>query len=128
MLETHPRTVDVDAAAIARFVEACTECVQTCTACADARLGEEMAAELTKCIRLNQDCADVCAEAGRIANRQTEYDLSVTRSILQTCAAICRACGDECDSHAEMHAHCRTCAASCRACEEACNALVAAIA
>lgn len=128
MLETHPQAFAVDGATIARCVDACLECAQTCTACADACLGEEMVAELAKCIRLNQDCADVCAAAGRIANRQTEYDSIVTRSILQTCAAICRSCGDECDSHAEMHAHCRICAASCRACEEACNALVAAFA
>jgi hypothetical protein len=33
----------------------------------------------------------------------------------------CRACGEECAQHADMHAHCRICAASCKRCECACR-------
>lgn len=128
MLETYPRDFNVDASLIARCVEACYECAQTCTACADDCLSENMVADLVKCIRLNQDCADVCTAAGRIVNRQTEYDANVTRSVLEACATICRACGDECESHADMHEHCRVCAESCRACEVACEEMLAEIA
>ena len=34
---------------------------QVCTACADACLGEDDVGELTRCIRLDLDCADLCA-------------------------------------------------------------------
>src|SRR5690554_5492529 len=46
------------------------ECAQACTACADACLSEDMVAELTKCIRTNLDCADLCETTG-IVSRHT---------------------------------------------------------
>ena len=45
-------------------------------------------------------------------------------AVLEACAAACKACGDECAGHAEMHEHCRVCAESCRRCETACRELV----
>jgi hypothetical protein len=66
MINTHPagRTRDLDA--LVRCVEACFECAQCCTTCADACLGEDMVAELRACIRLNLDCAGICAATGAI--------------------------------------------------------------
>jgi hypothetical protein len=61
----------------------------------------------------------VCTAAGRVINRQTEYDANVTRSTLEACRVACGACGDECERHAEMHEHCRICAEACRSCEQA---------
>jgi len=127
MLDAYPRKFNLDADVLARCIEACYECAQACTACADDCLSEESVAELVKCIRLNQDCADICLAAGRIANRQTEYDANVTRGIVEACAAVCRACGDECERHAEHHEHCRICAEACRRCEDACRALLSAM-
>lgn len=43
---------------------------------------------------------------------------------LQSCATVCKACGGECERHAEMHDHCRVCAEACRRCEEARNDLI----
>nr|MDQ3342689.1 four-helix bundle copper-binding protein [Actinomycetota bacterium] len=102
----------------------CFDCAQACSACADACLGEDMVAELRKCIRLDLDCADVCAATGRVLSRQTAYDPTITTAVLTACAAACKACGDECASHAEMHDHCQVCAEACRRCEQACNALL----
>ena len=127
MLETYPRDFNVDADVLARCIEACYECSQACTACADDCLSEESVADLVKCIRLNQDCADLCLATGRIVTRQTEYDANVTRSALEACVTACRSCGDECESHAEHHEHCRICAEACRACEQACQELLGAI-
>ena len=127
MLETYPREFNIDADVLARCIEACYECSQACTGCADDCLSEESVAELVKCIRLNQDCADLCLATGRIVSRQTEYDANVTRAALEACASACRSCGDECESHAEHHEHCRICAEACRACEQACQELLAAI-
>ena len=124
MLETTPVEFGFDAAALAACIDACFSCAQTCTACADACLGEDMAAELRRCIRLDLDCADVCAAAGRVLSRQVAYDPDVTWAVLTACAEACRVCGDECERHASMHEHCRICAAACRRCEAACRALL----
>jgi hypothetical protein len=127
MLDTYPRSFNVEAEIIARCVEACQECAQACSACADDCLSEESVADLVKCIRLDQDCADVCVATARVVNRQTEYDAEVTRSILEACVQVCSSCGDECEAHAGMHEHCRICAEACRRGEQACRELLEAI-
>ena len=127
MLDAYPRDFNVDADVLAAFIDAAYQCSEACTACADDCLSEASVAELAKCIRLNEDCADVCVAAGRVASRQTEYDANVTRAIVEACATVCQACGDECERHASHHAHCGVCAEACRNCEEACRVLLAAI-
>lgn len=77
--------------------------------------------ELTHCIRLNLDCADICTAAGAMASRRTGSNIEVLRAAIQACAEACRACGDECAKHAQMHEHCRICAEACRSCELACR-------
>ena len=124
MLDTTPSSSEFDAAQLAECITACVDCAQACTACADACLGEEMVAEMRKCIRLDLDCADVCAATGRVLSRQTAYDATLTEALLRACAAACMTCGEECESHAGMHEHCRVCAEACRRCGEACNALL----
>ena len=125
MLDTYPRTFNIDAEVLARTIEALVECGNTCTQCADACLSEEgLSPELAKCIRLNLDCADVCVATSRVVSRQTEYDANVTRPALEACAAVCRSCGDECERHGHHMAHCRICAESCRRCEQACRELL----
>jgi len=128
MLQTYPKDLGgVDVDKLRACIDACSECAQACTACADACLGEDMVAELTKCIRTNLDCADVCGATGQVLSRHTGYDANLTRSVLQACAAACKACGDECAQHAEMHEHCKVCAESCRRCEQACRDLIATL-
>ena len=127
MLAAYPRDVELDADVVSRCIEACYDCAQACTACADSCLSEQTVAELVKCIRVNEDCADICVVAGRVSSRQTEYDASVTRTIIRACGETCGACGEECERHASHHEHCRICAEACRRCEEACRELLAAI-
>ena len=128
MLDTYPKDLGgVDRDELRACIEACFECAQACTACADACLSEDTVADLTKCIRTNADCADVCDAAGRVLSRHTGYDATVTRALLEACATACRACGDECERHAQMHEHCRVCAESCRRCETACRDLVGSL-
>ena len=122
MLETHPKDLGgVDRRKLAECIEACLACAQTCTACADACLSEDMVAEMRRCIRLNLDCADVCAATGRVLTRRAETDPALVRSLVEACRA---ACADECEKHAGMHEHCRVCAEACRRCEAACAALL----
>lgn len=128
MLDTYPKDLGgIDKQALAACIEACFECAQTCTACADACLSEDMVAELTKCIRTNLDCADICETTGRILSRHTGYDANITRAVLEACQTACKACADECEQHAQMHEHCRVCAEACRRCERACADLLAAL-
>ncbi len=84
-----------------------------------------MVDELVRCIRLNLDCADVCAATGRLLSRQTMPEWQLLQAQLQACALACRLCGDECARHAQMHEHCRVCAEMCRECEAACERLLA---
>src|SRR3954466_12682824 len=128
MLRTYPADLGrVDRQALAAGIEKCFSCAQACTACADACLSEQMVAELVKCVRTNLDCADICDTTGRVLSRHTGYDANLTRSVLEACAAACKACGDECASHASMHEHCRICGESCRRCEQACRNLIASL-
>jgi hypothetical protein len=128
MLESHPRTFNVDAGLLARTIDAITQCATTCTSCADSCLGEEDVASQVKCIRLDLDCADICTTTARVLSRQVEYDANVTRAQLEACIAACKACGDECESHGEHGMdHCRVCAEACRRCEDACRELLQAI-
>ena len=128
MLETHPKDLGgVDRRTLAECIEACLACAQTCTACADACLSEDMVAEMRQCIRLNLDCADVCGATAAVLTRQTGEDASTVRALLEACRTACRACGDECASHAEMHEHCAVCAESCRRYEQACADLLASL-
>lgn len=70
MLEAYPKELGaVDQEKLAACIAACFECAQTCTACADACLSEDMVQQLTKCVRTNLDCADVCAMTGNVLSR-----------------------------------------------------------
>lgn len=124
MIKAHPGPVDLDHDLCIAAVEAVLACSQTCIACADACLSEPDVAAMVKCIRIDLDCADICATTARVLSRHTAYDADLTRAQLQTCITACRVCGDECASHADMHTHCKVCAQACRDCEAACQALL----
>jgi len=126
MIKTHPAGPRQQANELATCVEACFECEQSCSACADACLHEKMVSELVHCIRTNLDCADVCAATGRALSRASKPDAELIRTLLEACATACRVCGNECRSHASKHEHCRICAAACDACERACRQILTA--
>ena len=102
MISTHPHVKGSTNETLIRCIEECFDCAQSCIACADACLGEEQVFELTQCIR-------------------TGSNEGVIRIALEACAMACRVCGQECESHAEMHEHCRICAENCKRCEAACR-------
>jgi hypothetical protein len=123
MIGTHPAVQGQINDALIRCIEECYSCAQTCTCCVDACLSERMVQELTQCIRVDLDCADICNITGRIMTRRTGSDDEVMRRMLSVCAAACKLCAEECQKHASMHEHCRICAESCRRCMEACQEL-----
>ena len=127
LIETYPRDSEVDVKVVARCVQACHECAQACTACAEACLSEPNVAELVRCIRSDQNCADLCVATARVVSRHSDHGANATRAVLEACALVCAACGDECETHAGMHEHCRIGAEACRRCELACRELLEAI-
>ena len=121
MISTHPHVKGSTNDALIRCIDECYDCAQACTACADACLGESAVQNLTQCIRLNLDCADVCGATGAVATRRSGSDEQVIRSMLEACELACRICADECDRHAAEHEHCRVCGEACRTCQQACQ-------
>jgi methyl coenzyme M reductase beta subunit len=126
MLGTYPGdlTLDAHAEVLAGVIVAATDCAQACITDVDADLSEPHLAEMVTCIRLCQDCSDICAVTATVLGRPARWDGRVIRPLLEACVAICRSCGDECDRHAPRHAHCRVCAEPCRRCEQACGELL----
>jgi hypothetical protein len=127
LLGTHPDTINVDADVLAAAIDAVSDCAQACIADTDADLSEHNLAEMVTCIRLCLNCTDVCTATAGVISRPAAYDADVAKPLLQACVAICRSCGDECERHAQHHAHCRVCAEACRRCEQACRDLLSAL-
>lgn len=121
IISSHPHVQGNTNDALIRCLEECYSCAQACTACADACLGEQMVQQLTQCIRLDLDCADVCLATGSVLCRRTGSNEEVVRHMLTACETACRLCGAECERHAGHHQHCRVCAEACRRCEKACQ-------
>lgn len=124
MLEASPTGVPLGVAEVAAAIDACLNCVQACTSCADSDLMEADVAEMRACIALCLDCADVCDLMARILSRPAQSDRAVVDRLLQACVRECSLCAEECARHAEHHRHCAICAKACRACEVACRALL----
>lgn len=124
LLDAYPGTLNAGAGVLAATIDALSDCAQACIADADDDLGEEHLAEMVTCIRLCWDCADVCTATLGVVTRQTAYDASVARPLLEACVAVCNSCGDECERHARHHEHCRICEQACRRCGRACRELL----
>jgi hypothetical protein len=121
MISSHPDVKGSVSDRLIRCIEECSACAQACTFCADACLAEREVDKLKQCIRLDLDCADLCAAAVALASRRTGSNVEVLRSVIEACAMACKVCGDECEKHAHAHEHCRICAEACRSCEQACR-------
>lgn len=127
MIDQYPAEITLDREQLAGAIAAAVDCAQTCTACADACLSEQDVAHMTRCIRDDLDCADICEATGRVLSRHTGYDAGLTAAQLTACIEACRTCATSCEEHADQMDHCRTCAERCRACEQTCSDLLDSI-
>jgi hypothetical protein len=126
MIETSPNESLFATDSLTACIEACFDCSQTCIACADACLGEEEIDMLRRCIRLDQDCADICLATGRVLSRRQHVEPELVRAQLEACLLACQLGEAECSRHASHHEHCRVCAEACRACARACEVVISA--
>ena len=108
------RKSPLDSALLGDALDALNDCIQACIADTDADLSEKDLADMVKCVRLCLHCTDVCAATAGVLSRPAEYDPNVVRPLLESCVAICKSCGDECERHAREHEHCRICEEACR--------------
>ncbi len=124
ILKIHPTKIHMDTDFVVTCIIEAFNCAQACTACADACLAESELSSLVRCIRLNQDCSDVCVTTARMLTRQTEPDWTVLRSQIQTCLAVCHETANENERQAGQHPYCGVCAEVCRRIETACQNLL----
>lgn len=111
---------DLHVAELTAVIEAAVDCAAHCEGCADACL-EEGDPGLTRCIRANLDCADICATTAKVVGRAGRSG-APWLELVRVCLAACRNCAEECEQH--DHEHCRVCAEACRRCEQACQQLL----
>lgn len=109
---------------IKKCVDACIACATTCNHCAVSCLEEKEVQHLTKCIRLDLECAAICKAAAELMSVEGAY----SKELCQLCATICNACADECEKHVAMGMeHCKECAEACRACAKETMAIYQAL-
>jgi len=99
-------------------IENCFEAAETCEWCADECLDDDM--DMTNCIRLCRDVADIATLHARFMARESGY----SGSLAETCAEACEECADECEQH-DQH-HCQVCADVLRDCAESCRSMAGA--
>ena len=88
-------------------IDACLGCAAECDGCATACLDEKDVAMLTRCVKLDRECAEACYATARLMGMGGEY----SSLFCHVCAEICEACAEECEKHAEKGMdHCRRCA------------------
>ncbi|SEL78543.1 hypothetical protein SAMN05421740_11026 [Parapedobacter koreensis] len=96
------------------LMEKLWHCALTSEKCATACLTSEHVSELATCIRLSQDCAEICMLLIRSVKRQS----ALVPLLLTLCDFICQLCAEECEKHEEDH--CQQCSAACLLCSQAC--------
>lgn len=94
------------------------DCARVCNADATADLMEQDVEMMVRCVRLNIDCAEICALTSNYFSRNSEFAYPMAAQ----CAMVCDACAQECEKHADMP-HCAECAGICRKCAQECRKL-----
>lgn len=90
------------------------ECAAACNYCSTTCLEEEDVKKMAECIRLDMDCAQICALTAAFVARGSAH----AKHLLKECAEICTKCAEECGKHEPEH--CRKCAEACHKCAKAC--------
>jgi hypothetical protein len=102
-------------------IEACALCEFACVSCADVCLGQPILGPLRRCIRLNLDCADLCALTAHLVARAFSAEPKLVQAQLEICASLCAACEKECRKLSPWNDQCQLCAHACSHCEALCR-------
>lgn len=101
-----------------QIIKTLHDCMEACNYCYDACLNEDHSHDMSDCIRLDRECADICHYLESAIARNSPF----VQELAIVCAKICEACGEECKKH-DME-HCQQCADACFKCANACRQLV----
>ncbi|MFB0835537.1 four-helix bundle copper-binding protein [Arthrobacter halodurans] len=107
-------------------IEACLAAAQACLTGADACLQEDEALDLRACIRVQQNCADVCLATAAVLSRTGSEAGPLIAALVEACTEAVRECEAVCARHAETYRHCVLSAEACLRCERACTELIRA--
>ncbi|PSL45813.1 uncharacterized protein DUF326 [Salsuginibacillus halophilus] len=102
-----------------QLLEALQACQAACNQCFDACLEEDHVGHMTTCLRLDRECADMCAYLAQAVQRGSPF----VTELAAVCAKICETCADECAKHDDEH--CQQCAKMCRECAQVCREVAA---
>ncbi|WP_428864442.1 four-helix bundle copper-binding protein [Clostridium sediminicola] len=72
---------------------------------------------MTRCIKLDRDCANICVLAAQFMGRDSEF----SKQLCSLCAQICKACGEACANFSQDH--CKNCADICNRCASECETM-----
>jgi hypothetical protein len=105
----------------ASCAKACSDCTTSCSDCYRHCLGLVIAGEKdhSKTLILCNDCAEICATAGKLTARQSP--LSAT--VCEACAKACDECGAACAKFPQDK-HMSDCAKTCHDCAAACREMI----
>lgn len=115
-IQIQPRKLNI---ANKELIQKLIDCALTCEESEAACLNEENITLLARCIEPDRDCADICLQASRLV----QMDSEIVEEYLSVCEQICRMCAEECNKH--NHEHCKICAEACLTCANAYHALAA---
>jgi len=100
-------------------IDNCFEATQACEWCATEciQMDDE---EMSRCIELCRDVADVATLHARMMARDSDY----SSELAETCADLCVECADECEQF--DHEHCQVCADVLEECVDSCRDMASA--
>lgn len=104
LLDAYPAETGMPPRLLGEAVDKLYECAGVCLTCADAAAAEQDPEKIVmsvKCVRLDNDCADLCTVAARILARQTGYDAPTTMAVIEATRTVLRASADAAEEFKE---------------------------
>jgi hypothetical protein len=104
LLDAYPAETGMPPRILGQAVDKLYECAGVCLTCADAAAAEQDPDKIVlsiKCVRLDNDCADLCTVAARILARQTGYDAPTTKAVIEATRTVLRASADAAEEFRE---------------------------
>ncbi|MDN3292982.1 Rho termination factor N-terminal domain-containing protein [Streptomyces ficellus] len=117
LLDAYPAETGLPPKLLSQAADKLYECAGACLASADAAAAEqdpEKIAMSMKCVRIQNDCADLCTVAARVLIRQTGYDAPTSMAVIEATRTVLRASREACEELGDA----KYCALSAKACRE----------
>jgi hypothetical protein len=104
------------------YIKECTDCAQTCRACAEAHA--DNAKKFAKYIAACLECAETCEATAKALLLHKNGIKNIQQAQLEACVIACRLCAQICERLGEKIECFKACAESARRCEEIMRALL----